>query len=141
MTPAGATFITLSIIVLAVEIWLAYVSWHFRPKYSKVCKGFLRNQKHRKNVRIRYYRSTDYIKDLMDFVYAYRVDGVEYFIKGDMLGKERDLPKIVDIVYQVNKPKRAYIKTKNLSDNIYFAAFIILLPFLILFLIFGIIWW
>ena len=77
----------------------------------------------------------------MDFVYAYSVDGVEYFIKGDMLGKERDLPKIVDIVYQVNKPKRAYIKTKNLSDNIYFAAFIILLPFLILFLIFGIIWW
>lgn len=141
MNPAGATFITLSIIVLSVEIWLAYVSWHFRPKYSKVCKGFLRNQKHRKNVRIRYYRSTDYIKDLMNFVYAYSVDGVEYFIKGDMLGKERDLPKIVDIVYQVNKPKRAYIKTKNLSDNIYFAAFIILLPFLILFLIFGIIWW
>ena len=141
MNPAGATFITLSIIVLAVEIWLAYVAWHFRPKYSKVCKGFLRNQKHRKNVRIRYYRSTDYIKDLMNFVYAYSVDGVEYFIKGDMLGKERDLPKIVDIVYQVNKPKRAYIKTKNLSDNIYFAAFIILLPFLILFLIFGIIWW
>ena len=141
MNPAGATFITLSIIVLVVEIWLAYVSWHFRPKYSKVCKGFLRNQKHRKNVRIRYYRSTDYIKDLMNFVYAYSVDGVEYFIKGDMLGKERDLPKTVDIVYQVNKPKRAYIKTKNLSDNIYFAAFIILLPFLILFLIFGIIWW
>ena len=95
MNPAGAIFITLSIIVLAVEIWLAYVSWHFRPKYSKVCKGFLRNQKHRKNVRISYRRSIDYIKDLMDFVYAYRVDGVEYFIKGDMLGKEREKVYII----------------------------------------------
>lgn len=135
----GFIFILISMIIFVFEIWFIYIALNFCPKYCKICKGFLREQKHTKNQRAGGRLNSMYIKDYLEFVYAYRVDGVEYFIKNGVAGKRGDLPTIVEVVYQIRNPKRAYIKTNGLSDSIYSMLWIFTLPFLILFLVIGII--
>ena len=125
-----------SLIIAVIEIWLIYVSYCFRPKYCKKCKGFLYQQKHIKNAKVGLYGGR-YIKDYLEFTYSYRVDGIEYRIASGTGGKKGDLPSTVDIVYQQKNPKRAYIKTKNLSTPFYPIVSIVLVPFFILFLIIG----
>ena len=136
MKPIGIFFLLVSVVIFAVEVWLLCISLHFRSKYCGKCKGYLRQQKHTKDVRVGLY-STRYIKNLLDFVYTYRVNGVEYHIKSSTAGKHGDIPMMVDVVYQTKNPQRAYIKTYNLTFPMQPGVCVILLPFFVLFLVCG----
>ena len=137
MKPIGIFFLLVSVVIFAVEVWLLYVSLHFRSKHCGKCKGYLHQQKHTKDAKVGLY-STRYIKNLLEFVYAYRVNGVEYRIESSTEGKHGDIPMMVDVVYQIKNPKRAYIKTDKLTFPIQPVVCVILFPFFVLFLLCGI---
>ena len=136
MKPIGIFFLLISAVILAVEVWLLYVSLHYRSKHCETCKGYLKQQKYTKNAKVGLH-ATRNISNLLEFEYTYRVDGQSYHINGSTGGKHGDLPISVDVVYQRKRPQRAYIKTYYLTFPMYPVVCVILLPFFLLFLIGG----
>ena len=90
----------------ALTLRLLWVWSRYRPPYSAKCRGYLRNQRYSKEKRI----AKQAVKDWVDYVYAYTVDGRTYLLKDGAHGKNENIPKTVTVIYQKKRPDRAYIK-------------------------------
>ena len=116
----------------ALALRLLWVWSRYRPPHSAKCRGYLRNQQYFKEKRI----AKQAVKDWVDYVYAYTVDGRTYFLKDGMHGKNESIPKTVTVIYQKKHPQRAYIERMTFPHEPVFAVLAGL--FAVLFLVGGI---
>ena len=94
-------------VLVLSEIYLIFISVGFRKKHCKRCKGYLVNTIQRKNCYIGPF--SRFYKHYIEYDYEYRVNGKEYHTSGSGPGVKSNLRQVVDIVYQKNNPKLAYI--------------------------------
>ncbi len=129
----GVILITISTGFLTLSLYFLWVWSRYRPPHSGKCYGYLRNQQYAKEKWI----AKRKVKNWVDYVYTYTVDGKLYFIKDGVHGKNENLPKSVTVVYQKKHPKRAYIEKMTFPHEPVWIAAAGLLA--LLFLIFGIV--
>ena len=101
--------LSLGTITLVISIWFLKITVGFRKNNTGHTSGYLENTKHSNNV----YsggKAGRWYKNWVDFCYSYTVNGKQYKIEHGLPGKPNNLPNVVKIVYQKNKPKYSYIK-------------------------------
>ncbi len=98
------------ICLLVLDIYFFYISYGYRRYLCGKCKGYLKDTKQLKNVYLPSAGFARFYKRYIKYVYAYRVDGKEYFIDGGAPGAKSNLRNAIDIIYQKKNPKRAYIE-------------------------------
>ena len=119
----------------ALTLYLLWVRSRYHPPHGGKCRGYLRNQQYFKHKWIGGLNKTK-VRDWVDYVYAYTVDGVLYFVEGGTHGKNENIPKTVTVIYQKKHPKRAYIERMTFPGEPVYAVFTGF--FALLFLICGI---
>lgn len=122
-------------ILFFLEVYFIYISLGFRKNKCAICKGFLVSTKQYKNIYVGG-KTGRFYKRYLDFEYEYRVNGKEYHISGSGLGTKGNLRSAVDITYQKNNPKHAYINKLTLPIQPIVA--IVLFPLWVIVVIYGI---
>ena len=105
----GIICLIMSAFLFVLTVNLSFISFHFRPKYCSCCKGYLQKTTQYRNKYVGT-RNGRWYKHYIDYKYVYRVDGRAYEISGGSPGTKSILRTSVDMVYQTNNPKYAYIK-------------------------------
>ena len=89
-----------------LAMYLLWVWSRYRPPHSDRCRGYLRNRQYSKEKWI----AKRKVRDWVDYVYTYTVDGKLYFVEDGVRGRNEDISKTVTVIYQKKHPKRAYIE-------------------------------
>ena len=109
MTWLGLAATVVGIMFFVLDVYLAYVSMGFRKSNCKKCKGYLKEIVHTKNKYVGG-KSGRFYKDYVNYRYTYRVNGSEYTVHGGTPGVKGDVGRIVDVKYQKNAPRYAYVE-------------------------------
>ena len=99
----------LGVCSLIAAVILAVISLGFRRANTETTTGVLEKTDLKHDVFVAGMRGKWY-RNLLDFSYAYRVDGVRYTASGRIAGTPEQLETTVSVVYQKNRPRLAYIK-------------------------------
>ena len=109
----GYVTILVGSVLFFLDVYFIYISLCFRKNKCAKCNGYLESTNQHKN---RYVggKSGRFYKHYLDYIYVYRVNGTEYRISGGVSGTKGNLRSAVDIIYQKNNPKLAYISKLTL---------------------------
>ncbi len=99
----------ISILFLAISFYNFYIWFGFRKSNIKKTNGYLKSTNLERNVYKGRFNGRWY-KHYTNYVYSYRVNNQEYNIADGTGGTKGILNYTVKIIYQKNKPQRAYIK-------------------------------
>ena len=100
-------------VLFFLDVYFIYISLGFRKTKCAKCKGYLASTNQHKNHYVGG-KSGRFYKHYLDYVYVYRVNGTEYHISGGISGTKGNIRSAVDIIYQKNNPKLAYINKLTL---------------------------
>ena len=105
----GYVAICVGTALLFLDVYLVYISLGFRKNNCNKCKGYLASTTQYHNHYVGG-KIGKFYKDYLEYVYVYRVNGTEYRISDGNPGTKGNMNSSVDIIYQKNNPKLAYIK-------------------------------
>ncbi len=134
----GYVALLIGVIIFGIDLYYAFVLLGLRKRKRGKCKGYLHKTVQNKNVYVG--RSLGrFYKRYIDYTYAYRINGKEYYVSGGAPGVKGNLCQTVDVIYHKKNPKIAYIYNLQFCHpRLVFA--ILLCPIWIFLLVFGFLW-
>ena len=76
--------------------------------FSIECKGYLIDSVQYKDKYVGG-KAGRFYKRYLDYTYRYKVNGKDYTVSGGVPGTNANMNSVVDVIYQKNNPKYAYI--------------------------------